>query len=88
MTPMMQCGHAANATYQDNGEVKPCCAICIGLEPGAKVVATNPPDLTGRFATCAYGDHKRVPSSSGLAFFKHQPDQKTDRYYCGCRGWD
>jgi hypothetical protein len=83
-TPMMQCGHAANATYDGD---KPCCAICIGLEPGAKIVAANPPDLTGRFAECAYGHHGQVASSSELAFFKHEPDKETDRYYCGCRGW-
>ncbi len=29
-----------------------------------------------------------VPSVPQLAFFKHEPDKKYDRYFCGCWGWD
>lgn len=28
------------------------------------------------------------PSSVDLAFFKYQPDEEFDSYYCGCIGWD
>ena len=83
MTQMMKCGHSANATDADG---KPCCAICIWLDPNAQIVDDAPPDLTGRFATC-YG-HSKVPSSSNLAFFKHHPNKVEDEYYCGCMGWD
>lgn len=79
---MMKCGHAANA--KSNG--KPCCAICIGIIPGADEVAP-PPNLSGRMASCCYCDN--VDSSEKkLAFFKHWPDRDRDEYYCGCRGWD
>jgi hypothetical protein len=27
-------------------------------------------------------------SSTSLAFFKHQPAEATDQFYCGCWGWD
>ena len=80
--PMMSCGHAANATSQG----KPCCAICIGLHPGARVIAHNVPSLAGRIATC--GGHSPVSSNTNLAFFKHCPNQETDDYYCGHAGWD
>lgn len=29
-----------------------------------------------------------LPSDPKLAFFKAQPDQEFDKYYCGCHGWD
>jgi hypothetical protein len=48
-TPMMKCGHAANAHDQDGN---PCCVICIGF-PGAKEIDTSR-DLSGRKARCAY----------------------------------
>lgn len=63
--PMMQCGHAANAT---NGAGRPSCAICVGIHPGAELVADAGPDLEGRQAKCFCG--KTVPSSLGLAFFE------------------
>jgi hypothetical protein len=53
--------------------------------------------LEGRRAKCAYrdgqdrqphGPEKTVPSSTDLAFFKHNPDWEFDTYYCGCWGWD
>ena len=49
-TPMMKCGHAANATNTATG--KPSCAICAGLTPDALIVDDAPPDLTGRAARC------------------------------------
>lgn len=73
--PMMRCGHAANAIqHQDGGDVD-ACAICFCTE-----VAQEKPDLTGRFAKCAYQsgrpgttvNHTPVPSSWGLAFFEFQ----------------
>lgn len=80
---MMKCGHAANATH--NG--KPVCAICFGLTPDAEIVADTAPDLTGRKAECRYCNCK-ADSNENLPFFKYRPKQKTDSYYCGCRGWD
>lgn len=37
-----------------------------------------------------YGKDGRsfAPSSPDLPFFEHKPDRDTDRYYCGCFGWD
>lgn len=85
--PLMMCGHSSNgAIRQSDG--KPICVACIGIVAGADVPVETLPDLTGRIASCSYGNHRDVPSSVNLAFFAHQPDQPTDRYYCGCRGWD
>ena len=81
---MMKCGHAANAV---NGKGEPSCVICVGIDPGAEEVAESP-NLEGRFATCSYGKHGRVPSDLGLAFFAYHPDKDEDEYYCGCYGWD
>lgn len=53
--PMMECGHAANATRTIDGEQFPACVICAG-KPEADRVAVNPPDLTGRRARCSYFD--------------------------------
>ena len=78
VSPMLKCGHAANATDQ-NG--KPCCAICDNDE----IVKT--PDFTGRMAKCTYCGNTK-PSHPDLAFFKHQPDKEKDVYYCGCFGWN
>lgn len=81
--PMMSCGHAANAT---DGHHNPVCVICVGIHPGARTIATTP-DLTNRIAECGECNNTQ-PSSTKLAFFKHQPDRASDSYYCGCRGWN
>ena len=83
--PMMQCGHAANA--KDN-QGNPCCVICAGINPGAKTIATDLPDLDGRKAKCGYGCGSTRDSSTDLAFFEHRPDRECDKYYCGCQGWN
>lgn len=82
-TPMMKCGHAANAT-DANG--RPCCAIHAGLTEDAYIVVEGP-SLEGRLAKCGICK-KSVPSNTNLAFFEHCPDKEFDRFYCGCRGWD
>lgn len=77
---MMGCGHAANAVQVIDGERYPVCAICVGLDPMAQV-EIKPPDLTGRFAKCAYNNpnnpdavkthmNEPIPSSMNLAFFE------------------
>jgi len=83
MIPIMKCGHAANASF----DKKPCCAICAGLDPGAYIEAPMP-DLTGRKASCTYGNHAIVDSNSNLPYFEHCPTRERDSYYCGCYGWD
>lgn len=102
-TPMMKCGHAANAT--SNG--KPSCVICHGISDGKNLIIDDtPPDLAGRTARCSFygstpsgwnhgGPCERgarclceVPSSPALAFFESRPCADHDRYYCGCWGWD
>jgi hypothetical protein len=59
MTPMMKCGHAANATSEVDGTKVPVCAICAGILAGAWEVADNQPDLTGRMARCCYDGRVR-----------------------------
>lgn len=58
-TPMMGCGHSANGKTKFGDEWAPACVICVGLDPGATVVA-EPIDLAGRMARCSY--HGRVPN--------------------------
>jgi len=36
-------------------------------------------------AICQCGN---LPSDFGLAFFEHKPNEKQDKFYCGCHGWD
>lgn len=95
-TPMMRCGHAANATHVTPAGSQPSCVICTGitqLDDGrdpALVIDDDPPDLNERTAVCLdrSGGHKPVVSSPSLAFFRHRPDHDTDEYYCGHAGWD
>lgn len=83
--PLMECGHAAQDV--DIKTNKPCCVICIGINPEAEKVRQVLPDLTGRKAKCSYGC-REVDSSFNLAFFEYRPNDSVDRYYCGCYGWD
>lgn len=83
--PMMKCGHAANSTTAAGD---PACVVCVGLAEGALDVDDDPPDLSGRKATCFQCGERERPSSPGLAFFEHRPADSQDLYYCGCRGWD
>jgi hypothetical protein len=53
----------------------------------------TPEQLAGRYATCGSAntntEHNAKPSNTpDLAFFRYQPDEPTDDYYCGCMGWD
>jgi len=82
-TVFMKCGCASNAKYEDkDGSYKPSCAVHFCRE------ITTSPNLNGRYATCTYGHHAKVPSSLELAFFQHKSDKECDDYYCGCFGWD
>lgn len=79
----MKCGCAAQSTITRPGH--PALVGC-GLH-NCTELADAPPDLTGRTAVCSYGGSE-VPSRTSLAFFEHRPNEKHDRYYCGCYGWD
>lgn len=81
-TPMMACGHAANAKHMNKstGEWEPSCVICFGDPRALQVI--EKPDLTGRTARCAhYGRPRRHgrgvcdgerPSDFNLAFFVYR----------------
>ncbi len=81
---LMKCGCAAQGTDR-NGD--PVCVVHFGLDIGA-TEKVKTPHLTGRKARCSYGNHGITASDLRLAFFEYKPDQETDRYYCGCWGWD
>jgi hypothetical protein len=102
-TPMMKCGHSANAEHDG----KPCCVICAGITEGWDIVDTNPPDLSSRKARCInYGKptrhnecnfggerdticHCEQPSDpTHLPFFEYKPEREFDNFYCGCHSWD
>lgn len=84
--PMMACGHSANAT---DGYGNPTCVICVCTTKDKEARTIVPmPDFSNRRATCSYGMHAIVASSTELAFFEYHPDREYDEYYCGCHGWD
>lgn len=76
--PLMECGHIANSTK----EGKPSCGICLCYE-----VANEEPYLEGRMAECMECG-KEKPSQKSLPLFAYRPKFPTDKYYCGCQGWD
>lgn len=84
MNNLMQCGCAANARDEKGN---PVCVVHLGIVEGADKVA-EVPNLTGRRAQCCYNCGSEVDSSLDLAFFEYLPDNPTDRYYCGCWGWE
>lgn len=84
-TPMMACGHAANAQHMNKqtGEWEPSCVICFGDPRAVQVI--EKPDLAGRTARCAYYGRPRresprrgepcdaeKPSDFNLAFFVYR----------------
>jgi hypothetical protein len=48
-TPMMKCGHAANARHKIEGGWEPSCVICLCYE-----IDDAPPELETRRARCSY----------------------------------
>jgi len=84
---LMKCGHRAQGI--DRSTNQPVCIICLGYNPGATEIETDLPDLTNRMAKCIYSNcRNQVKSSFDLPFFEYRPNEKYDRYYCGCFGWD
>jgi len=84
--PMMKCGCAAQGVLTAKGGVKfdppiPSCVVhsCYEVDDAA-------PDLTGRMANCAYGDHAHKPSDpENLAFFEYRgPGSKWATDVCKC----
>lgn len=50
-------------------------------------------DRVAKYRDTHYGEfdkngHSFAPSSTDLPFFEYQPTQPTDKYFCGCFGWD
>lgn len=43
--------------------------------------------IEGRVAKCSYCG-KMLLSETTLPFFRHNPDNPLDEFYCGCKGWD
>ena len=80
--PLMKCGCVAQGEITAPGPTRPVCVI-----HDCDVPADVQPDLTGRTASCSLCDNQ-APSSLDLAFFEYHPDWNTDRFYCGCRGFD
>ncbi len=50
------------------------------------------PDQSARKGSvrCEFGcgTGEGAPSKATMPFFRHQPDQPFDQFYCGCWGWD
>jgi hypothetical protein len=65
---LMECGHISNAR---DAAGNPVCVICFG-DPRALVVTVDPPDLTGRFASCLSCGKNNKPSDLNLAFFQYR----------------
>jgi hypothetical protein len=84
MKVLMSCGHQANGEH----EGRPVCVICFGIHPGADTYMEEPPDLRTRMAVCPDCGQTRLSATPSLPFFQYRPDQETDSFYCGCRGWN
>lgn len=84
---LMECGHTNNGAYtmkpkpstrsngDDEGGAKigdPVCVICVGIDPGARTVVNDKPDLTDRVAVCSTCGKCEKPSTWDLAFFEFQ----------------
>jgi hypothetical protein len=80
-TPMMKCGHAANASIRTPEGDKPCCAICNGPEA---FTIDAPPSLDGRKSKCAQCG-KIVDSKVDLPFFEYRgPGSNRATKMCKC----
>ena len=81
---ILKCGCSAQAKIKRPGEdwVEGC-----GVHMCSEFLEEQP-NLEGRMAYCAYGRHGEKPSDPKLAFFEYRPNMPTDRYYCGCYGYD
>lgn len=80
--PMMKCGHTAQGVDTHGN---PVCISCLGDKRATEVDIT--PDLTGREAICTCCGW-RQPANVNLPFFEYCKDTPTDRFYCGCKGWN
>ncbi len=91
MVYLMKCGHVSNAIqHLPDRTTRPVCAICIGIKKEAAEIVHECKDDAGledRKAKCTNCE-KETNSCWDLAFFKYQPENAHDSYYCGCRGWD
>jgi hypothetical protein len=80
--PMMKCGCAAQGV-RGTGAAKgaPVCVV-----HDCDEVAAFPPDLAGRMANCAYGDHAvELSAPEKLAFFEYRgPNSQWATEYCQC----
>lgn len=76
-TPMMTCGHAANAVRVLNGVSRPACAIC-----GTDSVLNVAPDLAGRIARCSSCGREAPSDKDKLAFFEYTGAGSRDTERC------
>ena len=90
--PIMECGHTAQGTteipdFQDKGVIK--IKVCVICGHSGKVAQKEQPNLKGRKAKCFYCSEVR-DSKTTLPFFEQGKSDSvdSDRFYCGCRGWD
>lgn len=93
---LMKCGHVARAYHSVTK--KPFCPVCL-----CDAEMSEMPNLANRTARCYNFGHEVISKISrysrfvcntecasdlNLPFFKYQPDNKYDQFYCGCEGWD
>lgn len=77
---LMKCGCAAQGSIRaKDGSKVEACVLHSCTEEHAPV------SLIGRKAKCSLGHAGEVDSDVHLAFFKYQPNEQYDSYYCDCR---
>lgn len=100
--PLMKCGHTAQAIDSNNNPVCVICfgspeALEVQTEMPdltGRVARCSyygsTPSGRNHSGPCKRGEpcHCEKPSSPDLAFFEYRPAEDTDRFYCGCWGWD
>lgn len=80
---LMTCGHTANGYKVIGNRRIPCCVICDCDKIAQQTFVVNSSRLM-KCRSCG----RVVESNQDAAFFKFQPDEEYDSYYCGCDGWD
>lgn len=80
---LMKCGHIAFTENNQNPIICDRCG-CMNIDKEITNITTG---LEGRMARCSECG-RETPSRWNLPLFTYEPDLNTDKYYCGCYGWD
>lgn len=76
-----RCSNSGAIRHTANGDIPVC------ISHNCEDIMDPQPDVMGRKARCFYC-LKTAPSLIQLPYFVYRPEDITDIFYCGCKGWD